>query len=220
MKKCIYTIAIDNWFPEICSITLPLIQNYANRIKADFRVISKSSHSNWPPNYEKFQIWESGKDYDWNIYVDADMIINPYKIPDFTEQDPKTFYFESQLRDIKSLFKFHPYFIKDGRNFGVSDCFLVTSSLTHNLWHPSSLKFEEAEEYCLINKRMISEFIISLNIAQFDLKGKSIIGQDKNHFHLQTTDDYNRTFNGGPAKMTKEEHIIRALNIAKMMIQK
>lgn len=215
MRKCVHTIAIDNWFPEMCAITLPLIKTWANKIGANFNIISKSSKSPWPP-YEKMQIWETGKDYDWNIYLDADMVVNPDKMPDFTQGDPKSFYYEAHLF-INTCFNAHPYFIRHGGNVAISDCFVATSSMTHDLWCPPLMSFEEAEKYCRINKRMVSEFVIALNIARFNLKGVGSIGQDKNHFHLQTDDDYNRPFNGGKAKMTKEEHVTRALEMAKKM---
>ena len=216
MKKCVHTISIDNWFPEMCNITLPLIKRYADRIGADFNIISKAKFDGFPPNYEKMQIWESGKDCDWNIYLDADMIIDPDKLQDFSQQNPRFFHYESHILN-NVCFNSHPYFIRDGRNLGVSDCFLATSSYTHDLWYPTSFTLEEIQQYCLINKRMVSEFVISLNIARFGLKGLEMLGSNRSHFHLQTTDDYGRMFNKGKSEMTKEEHIIRALETIKRM---
>lgn len=217
MRKCVHTIVIDNWFPEMCEITLPLIKTWANNIGADFNLISQAKFPDFPPNYEKMQIWEMGKSYDWNIYLDADMIIDPKKMPDFTLQDPKFFYYESRLLDLSQCYFPHPYFLRDGRSFGVSDCSLVTSTLTHDLWHPSEMTFAEAKKYCRIGQRVVSEFVINLNIAKFGLKGLGSIGSDKNHFHLQTTDDRDRIFNGGREKMTRAEHIARAKEIINKM---
>jgi hypothetical protein len=211
MRKCIHTIVIDDWFPELCAITLPLIEVWAKRIGADFHLIKETKFPGFPPNYEKFQIWEAGKGYEWNIYLDADMVINPEKIYDFTRQDPRYFYFESELLNPKELYRSHPYFMRDGRNFGVSDCFLITSLFTHDLWHPHHIDFDLMKRFCVRGERMVSEFAINLNIARFGLKGLGSIGSDESHFHLQTTDDENRPFNGGKAEMTKEEHIARAL---------
>ena len=67
----------------------------------------------------------------------------------------------------------------------------------------------EAKKHCLLNERMVSEFAINLNIASFGLKGIGNIGLDKNHLHLQTSDDFNRQFNGGKSAMTKEERARR-----------
>ena len=217
MKKCVYTIAIDDWFPEMCSITLPLIKKYADRIGADFKIILESKFSDFPPNYEKMQIFEMGQDYDWNIYIDADMIVDYKNMPDFTLQDPKYFYYEAQLISLDQCYLYHPYFIKDGRNFGISDCFIVTSKINHNLWKPFNMSFEEGKNYCKLGDRTVSEFNINLNIAEFGLQGLGVIGSDKNHFHLQTTDNVNRPWNGGKEEMTKEEHIIRAKEIINKM---
>src|SRR3989344_5319340 len=217
MKKCVHTIVIDNWFPSMCAITLPLLRAYAQRIGADFNIISKTKFPDFPPNYEKMQIYELGKDYDWNIYIDADMVVDPEKMPDFTLQDPKFFYYESRLSDLNTSYSPHQYFLRDGRNFGVSDCFLVTSKLNHDLWTPTDMSFFEAKKYCKLGGRAVSEFIINLNIARFNLEGWGSIGPDKNHFHLQTTDDRNRPWNGGKENMTKEEHIERAKEIVRKM---
>ena len=210
MLKSVYSIAINNWFPEMCQITLPLIERWAANIGADFSLISKAKFPNFPPNYEKMQIFEQGKDYDWNIYIDADMIVDPDRMPDFTSQDPQFFYYESRLLDLNQCYLPHPYFLKDGRNFGVSDCFLATSRLVHDLWRPLEINFEEARGYCRKGERTVSEFTINLNIARFGLEGLGSIGPDKNHFHLQTTDNESRPWNGGKETMTKEEHLNRA----------
>jgi len=217
MKKCVHTIVIDNWFPEMCSVTTKLIKKWADKIKADFNIIDKEKFEGLPPNYEKMQIWESGKTYDWNVYLDADMIVDPKKMPDFTLQDQRLFYFEAQLTDLKQCYYPHPYFERDDRNFGISDCFIATPSCYHDLWCPSEMSFEELKKLCKLNERIVSELSINLNIARFGLKGLGTIGPDKNHFHLQTTDDFNRPFNGGKADMTKEEHIARMWEIINKM---
>ena len=217
MKKCVHTIVVDNWFPEMCSITVELIKRWADKIKADFNLISKTKFPSFPVNYEKMQIWESGKNYEWNVYLDADMIVNPKRMPDFTLQNPRLFYFEAQLSDPKQCYCPHPYFERDDRNFGISDCFIATPSYYHDLWHPSEISFEELKKLCKLDERIVSELFINLNIARFGLKGLGTIGSDQNHFHLQTTDDFNRPFNGGKADMTKEEHVKRMWEIIKKM---
>ena len=217
MKKCVHTIIVDNWFPEMCAITLPLMKAYAKKIGADLNIISKRLNPTWPVNYEKMQIWETGRGYVWNIYIDADIIIDPVRMPDFTElSDPRFFYYEAILSP-KDQYQSHPYFIRDERNLGISDCFIMTSDLTHDLWHPALCDFDTAKRFCQGNERIVSEFNINLNIARFGLKGLTRIGYDDKHFHLQTTDDYNRQFNGGKCDMTKAEHLARALEKVKQM---
>lgn len=208
MTKCVHTVVIDGWFPEMCDVTVPLIKKWAHRIKADFNLIDKPKFG-CTPNYEKMQIWEIGADYDWNVYIDADMVINPDKMLDFTLQNPRYFYYESRLCDLSRCFFDHPYFMRDGRGLGVSDCFLATSSYVHDLWHPPTMPIEKVKSLCRLDPRMVSEAVISLNIARFGLDGFGSIGPDKYHFHLQTSDDGSRQFNGGVVKMTKEDHLCR-----------
>lgn len=210
MEIAVYTVIIDNWFPELCEITVPLIAAWSEKIGADFQIISGKKFASWPPNYEKFQIWERGGNYHWNIYLDADMIVDPARLPDFTlNSDPTFVYYESRLWPSRQ-YKPHPYFIRYGLDFGISDCFFMSSMFTHDIWQPSEFSFEEARSYCSID-RETSEFALNLNIARYGLKVATKIGYDKNHFHLQTTDDYNRQFNGGPKFLSKKEHVERAL---------
>jgi hypothetical protein len=209
-RKCIHTVAIDGWFPELCEITIPLIKAWASRIGADFNLISAANFDGFPPNYEKFQIWRAGKEYEWNIYLDADMIVDPDRTRDPTTQEPGFFYYESSILDPALSYRRHPYFLRDGRNFGVSDCFLATSSCVHDLWLPLEMTPGEAKQHIRGgDERMISELAINLNVARFGLKGFGSLGPIV-HFHLQTTDDRNRPFNGGRPAMTKEEHVAAA----------
>lgn len=73
--------------PCAISLTLPNLKAYADRLKADFHVISERKFQDWPVVCEKQQIYELGKDYDWNISIDADMLVHP-QIDDFTSWHP------------------------------------------------------------------------------------------------------------------------------------
>ena len=210
MRKAVYTVSINNWFPELCALTLPLIKKWSEKIGADFHIISEAKFPNFPPNYEKFQIAELGQQCDWNIFIDADVIVDPVKMPDLTENSDPTFvYYESALRP-SQYYKKHPYFERYGVDLGVSDCFLITSQFTHDIWQPLN-PLSELKKYCFEeNERLVSEFNLNLNIARYGLKLASKMSTDKYHFHLQTTDDYNREYAGGPKTLTREEHVERA----------
>lgn len=217
MKKAVYSISVNNWFPEMCALTLPLMKAWAQKIGADFHLISEAKFKGFPPNYEKFQIADLGREYDWNIFIDADVLVDPVKMPDFTENaDPTFIYYESALRP-SQYYKKHHYFDRYGIDLGISDCFFITSQVTHDIWQPLS-PLEELKKYCFEgNERLVSEFNLNLNIARYGLKLASKIGYDKNHFHLQTTDDYNREYAGGPKTLSKEGHVERALAKMKEM---
>ena len=76
-NKCVHVIALNNWQPELCAITIPNLKAYANRIGADFNLIAEPKFPGFPANYERFQIYEAGKEYYWNLNIDADTIMHP-----------------------------------------------------------------------------------------------------------------------------------------------
>ena len=76
-KTAVWVVAVDNYLPELCAITFPNLQQFAKSIDAEFNVITDRKFKDFPPSYEKLQIHELGKDYEWNILIDADIIIHP-----------------------------------------------------------------------------------------------------------------------------------------------
>lgn len=188
-NKCIHVVAIDNYEPEMCAITLPTIRNYAHKIGADFNLISKPIFSGYPPNYERFQIWEAGKDYQWNFNIDADFLIHPDCEDPTLNHDPATVGVLMGFQ-VRSVFEDNKYFIRDGRNQGVSDNFTLTSSLTHDLWQPFDGSFEEAKCKCLPHQsRRVSEFVVSSNLAKFGLKFGGVIADRTKIYHINRTTD-------------------------------
>ena len=63
----VYTLNIDDYFPEMMEITVPLMKKYADKIGANFIEINRRKFSDWHIHYEKLQIYELGKEADWNI---------------------------------------------------------------------------------------------------------------------------------------------------------
>jgi len=184
-KACIHTVVINNWFPELCELTLPLIEKWANNIGADFNLITTPMFEGYPPNYERFQIWEQGREYQWNINIDADFIVDP-SLEDVTDNDPAIVRAEAYM--IASTFFYsNKYFLRDGRNMGMSDNFILSSSLTHDVWTPLGMSYDAAKEHCILDPRQVSEFAISLNIARFGLKASGCIKDKSKLYHIQST---------------------------------
>lgn len=77
MKKTIYTLNVNDYSREVTNITYPFIAGYAKKIGADFQIISTRKFPDFPVVYEKFQMYELGKDNGWNIYVDSDALVHP-----------------------------------------------------------------------------------------------------------------------------------------------
>lgn len=68
-KKTVFTLNVDGYAPEITALTYPLIEAYAEKIGADFHIISERKFPEWPVTYEKLQIFELAREMgnDWNI---------------------------------------------------------------------------------------------------------------------------------------------------------
>jgi len=78
MKKnntLVLTIAIGDAYQRMAKITHPSIKAYADKIGADFKIISKQTISKTTAHFEKFQIFDLLNQYDRILYLDTDIII-------------------------------------------------------------------------------------------------------------------------------------------------
>ena len=137
MKKTLFTLAVDDYAPEICALTFPLMERYAEKIGADFHVITERKYPHYPPVFEKLQIHELGRDMgnDWNLYVDADALIHP-DLFDITEHLSKDTVFHNGSDPASIRFKPDEYFRRDGRNIGSCNWFTIASDWCLDLWRP------------------------------------------------------------------------------------
>lgn len=184
--KTVWTVAVDNYFPQLCEITLPNIEAYAKRIGADFRVITERRHPEFPPTYEKLQVHDLDAG-GWNILIDADMLISS-TFWDVTEVVPPTHVGMYMAFDCRSLFPMDdPYFKRDGRNLGVASNFLVIPEGCVDFWTP----LEEPADVVLPKLKrqfIVDEYCFSRNVARFGLKTTGITRQDKQEIlHLDVT---------------------------------
>lgn len=189
VTKCVHVLATEGYAPDLCAITLPTIRAYAERIGADFNLISTRKFPSFPVNYERLQIHEAGKAYDWNINIDADMVIGK-QLHDITVNAPENMVRIVMKFDATRYFNVENniYFQRDGRNVGLVDAFVMTSKLTHDLWEPLSGEFKD---YLPIFKddqaRRVSEFCLSQNLARYGLQyGGAFIRTDE-IFHVGYT---------------------------------
>lgn len=72
MKKAVVTICIGDEFFELAKFTHPTIKSYADRIGAEFIVISECKTT---PHWEKFAINDLLNTFDRIIYLDTDLIV-------------------------------------------------------------------------------------------------------------------------------------------------
>lgn len=75
MKTLLLTICAGKEYQKIGKITHPLMQSYAQRIGADFKVIREQKIAITTIHWEKFQIYDLLDVYDRILFVDSDIII-------------------------------------------------------------------------------------------------------------------------------------------------
>jgi hypothetical protein len=187
MKKEVFVVVVDNYMPELCAKTLPTIEAYANKIGAKFTVITKRKFPEWYPTYEKLQVYELGKNNDWNILIDADTFISP-ELPDVTEIVPATHVGIQYAYAARLVMTPDEYFIRDGRELGISSNFVVTSKLTHDLWTPLDMTPAEARAR-ITRDSAPDEFCLSRNMARFGLKYAGVTQDQSLINHLSVTTD-------------------------------
>lgn len=188
-SKCVHVVATPGYAPEMCSITLPTLERFAKRIGADFNIISRRRFPSFPVNYERLQIYELGRGYDWNINIDADVIIGDSLI-DPTKRASHTkvgiimrFYLDKYIDISESR-----YFQRDRRNIGIVDTFIVTNRLTHDLWEPLPKDFTcYTHLFRDGNTRRISEYCLSLNFAKYGHRFDGLFTLDDQIHHINYT---------------------------------
>lgn len=183
VKKCIYTLNIDNFAPEVCEITYPFLRRYAERIGAEFHIITERKFPNWPVTYEKFQIYELAQEMnnEWSIYIDSDALIHP-DFPDITTMLPKDTCLHWGKDFAPVRWTLDRFFLRDGRYIGSGNWFAMASDWCVELWRPlNDLTFEEAvgniqptvqevNSGVIDPHHLIDDYTCSRNIAKYGLK--------------------------------------------------
>jgi hypothetical protein len=135
------------------------------------------------------QVHQAGASYDWNINIDADMVIGK-NLPDITDPAHMGIVRIVMKFDADAFFKVDQdvYFKRDARNVGVVDAFVVTSQLTHDLWEPLQEPFESYRPLFKDgNARRISEYCLSRNLAKYGLHFTGAFTRGDQIFHLGYT---------------------------------
>lgn len=182
VKKTIFTLNIDNYAPEIIDLTYPLLKHYARKIGADFYTITERKYPDYPPVYEKLQIFDLAQqmENDWNIYIDSDALIHP-DFMDMTNYIPRDTVAHNGVDHAGNRWRYDRYFRRDGRNIGSCNWFTIASDLCIDLWRPlDDITYAEAltnifptvmESTTLVAKEhLIDDYTLSRNIAKYGLK--------------------------------------------------
>jgi len=168
-KTMMYVVRVNNYWPELCELTLPNLKRYANKIGAEFVEITKRKFPDFPPTYEKLQVYEMGMNNMWNILIDADFLLHPLT-PDFRAYlNPKVVGIDYGYRASVYLDTNDKYFQRYGANQGLATGLVVTHNIVHDLWTPLEFEWEEARTR-LQREFIIDEYCLSRNLARFGLK--------------------------------------------------
>lgn len=206
MKKILHLLNIDDFFPEMCEITLPLFVNYAKRIGAEINMIKERKFPDWPITYEKLQVYELGYSADYNILFDLDLIIRP-DAPNITEMVPPNSVGLQGTYEADTMYYANPYFLRDGRKIGVCGNFAVTTSWTHDFWEPLPLSLDQAKQQ-LGRHWILDEYTMSFNIAKYGLK-TVILDKNEQYFYHVGTQPY-KLKTGEWVEESKESKLNRA----------
>jgi len=180
VKKAIFVLNINGYQPEITELTFPLFRKYAQKIGADFNIITERKFPNNDIEYERLQAYTLGENYDWNYFFDADTLIHP-ELFDVTTYLNKNTVLHSGVDRADLRWTFDEYFLRDGRNIGSCNWFTVASNWCLDLWKPPEDLTEEeiVSRICLTNferlhgvpaRHLVIDFITSRNVARYGLK--------------------------------------------------
>lgn len=192
VKKTIFTLATDDWMEankELVGITHPLIKAWAHKIGADFYIIRERKFPEWPPTYEKLQIFELAQQMqnDWNIYIDSDALIKP-DLYDLTSILPRDTICHHGHDFASIRWRFDRFFLRDGRHWGTGNWFSIASDLCIELWKPvADLTLsqcianifptsEELQSGVISPEHLIDDYVLSRNIAKYGLKAIDVRG--------------------------------------------
>jgi hypothetical protein len=183
IKKCLFTLATKGYEEEMMELTLPLLKQYADKIRAEFHIIEGRKFPEWPVQCEKLQIFDLGRQMgnDWNIYIDSDALVHPEMI-DVTTLIQKDTVLHAGMDYANVRWLYDEYFLRDGRNIGSCNWFTVASDWCLDLWRmPDDLTPEDVAARIIptvdeeltgmkTSLNLADDFLLGRNIARFGLK--------------------------------------------------
>ena len=200
-KKVIYTLNVGmKYCPQITNFTYPLMRRYAEKIDADFYIITERKFPDWPIAYEKLQIHTLAKEQEreWIYYIDSDALVHP-EFFDITNHFTKDVVIHNGSDLCNIRWKIDDVFRKDGRYIGSCNWFTIASDWCIDLWHPlEDLTLQEAldqiyptvnEAKTVISKEhLLDDYVLSRNIAKYGFHFSTVTQLlqklDPNSFYL------------------------------------
>ena len=181
-KKTVYTFNIDNYLPEVTKYTYYFMKLWADKIGADFKIITERKFPDMPYVYEKLQMYElAQKDSnDWNICVDSDALIHPETI-DFTLFLKKDTCAQNGADKASIRWRADRFHKRDGRDISTCNWFTIFSDWNIEMVKPSDdLTLEEMKQnifptvdeknFSMGLDHFVDDYTISRNVAKYGLK--------------------------------------------------
>jgi len=194
-KTAIWILDIGEYNRAIYNMCVPTIERYAKKIKADLNIITERKFPDWHVTYEKAQVYELGKEYQWNLVMDTDVLFHP-SCPDFRHvvQDYMVGLKESYSAD--AVFNLNSNFYRDRRKMGINAVFAMASHHCHDFWTPLPGKQEdhlemihmrpEEVERGVPKEHFITEYWLSNNLAKYGLQYNGILENSKQWLFYHT----------------------------------
>ena len=201
MKKGVFVVRVDDYLPGLCALTLPTIERYAKKIGASFTLIDQRRYPEYPPTYEKMQVYDLGRGNDYNILFDCDLAFTE-DMYDVTELVPQGSLGCWMVYPPSVTIKYDEYIkIEDPSETIPATNFLVVPGDIHKVWEPFDMSYEEASSRM---KRLfvIDEYCVGRNVKKYGVPIVSATypGSDDNLFkHCNFSTDHK-----GPSQVLSE----------------
>jgi hypothetical protein len=172
---------------------MPRIHAYAQRIGADVHVIGeRREFPAYPIAYERLQIYEVGKDYEWNFSIDADLLLGRDLVDPTAYLDPRKVSLMLSFPASECFSVDNRFFARDARNVLPVQWFLVASHLTHDLWEP--LKGEPTIHIGAVAElNRMAEYAYAYNLAKYGLGLSGLFPPAAKVFRAEQSKDGKRT---------------------------
>lgn len=192
-KKMVFTLAVDNYAPNITEMSFPLIKHFCGKHGYGFHVIDKRLSPQHPPVMEKFQCYGLFQEMQLEraIFFDADTMIHP-DMYDPWEHIPLDHCFHNghDMCNLRWNVSGDRFFQRDGRMLAGGNWFTGASYLTYDIWAPhDDLTIEDAiknihpivmERKTIIEaSHLVDDYLTSRNIAKYGLKFAEVIEVSK-----------------------------------------
>lgn len=181
MKTAVASLYINDFSPEIRDICVPLQRRWAEKIRADYHLITEPKLNLGWPTLEKFQVFDFFEEYEYVYFLDVDAMIRP-DAWDFQQNvAPHTVLFWGY--DFANRWYRDDYFLRDGRMVSACTWCVGCPRSCRDLWTiPTDLSLQEMisrihpilGELCSVVHTqpvsLIDDYILSRNIAKYGLK--------------------------------------------------